>query len=131
MPTGVHEVTVGNKNPEMYGDINGYSNMKSGQKWSPSVIATTGTPVNPSRAPDIIRHPSPAIIIIVKPTSIVKGGQTPNVIRYPGVTKFSHYPTAICHVGVKISRYRWNPYRTILCMVNPTSIGSKDRKSVV
>jgi len=125
MPAIVHEVAVRYKDPEMDGDVDRDVYVQSGHQGSPAVVAATITPVDPSGAPYIIGNPGPAVKVIIEPASVVEWSPAPRIVRYPGVSKFSHHPTAISHVGMKIPWDGWNPDGAIMGVVDPTAVWRK------
>lgn len=125
MPACRHEVTLGDKYPEIKRQVHCDMDIQSGHQGSPSVVATSGTPVNPAGPPGIVRDPGPSQIIVVKPSSVVERSPTPVEIRDPCIPEFSHYPPTVGVVRMKITCYGWNPDRTVAGVTGPPTVRGK------
>jgi hypothetical protein len=121
MPTGTHKMTVRNEYPEIDRQVDANSDIESGHQRGPSVVATTVTPVDPTRPPGVIGDPCPSDIVVVEPSSVVKRGPSPVVVGHPGIAILCHYPAATGIIRVKIPIYRGDPDRSVLGVGRPVT----------
>lgn len=90
----------------------------------PAVVVTILSPGNPGWGPFISRHPHPAIRIVIKPVSIVKGGPSPAVFRYPCPPFIRIDPVPARTIRPETITSSGYPYISIIGIAYPGSIGT-------
>src|SRR5690606_34974854 len=115
-------VTLRYKYPMCGRDDHIYRDTHARAQWSPAIVTTTATPVNPGRSPLVTGYPRPAVIVGIVPSAIVKRRPSPIVIRNPRVTIGSHHPVATGRIGLEISTGIRQPDITIFRVVDPFTV---------
>lgn len=122
----VMDSVVGNKYPVETWDIHTHLDGYSWPQRSPAVVASTTSPVDPSRSPVVAGNPSPALEVVVEvPASIVKRCPSPVVIGHPSIAVFGHDPVSFGAVWMKIAADCRQPDVTVSSVFHPVSVGGK------
>jgi hypothetical protein len=94
-------------------------------KRCPTVVTTSGSPVDPSWSPLIPWYPSPTVIIGKKPSPIMKRSPSPVIKGDPCISKSGINPITICLIRLESCVYIRNPYISVGRVTYPVSIWRK------
>lgn len=103
-----------------------YVNINAWTHWRPAIISATTSPIYPGWAPSCSWQPKPLSIVVVYPTSVMKGCPSPVIIRDPSISIFCHCPPALRIIRSKaVLVYIRPPNIAILWILNPSTVGRK------
>lgn len=111
--------------PSVDRNVYRYTDPHCGSHGSPSVISVSGAPLYPSRCPFVARNPSPSLVGIINPATVMERSPTPIVMRHPGVSVFGHYPVSIGSIRHETPADIWKPDISILRVLCPMTVRSQ------
>lgn len=97
-------------------------NAHAGAERCPAVVTAATAPAYPCRPPFVTGHPSPTVIIGIRPAAVMEGRPSPGIVGYPSVSIAGHHPIAVGSIGLEAWLRIRKPDISVFRVVYPLTV---------